>query len=65
MEAQFTPENLFTLLILIALEAVLGFDNLLYISIGAKCTPAAKTTDLVASRTNMQHPQQTAVKKLL
>jgi predicted tellurium resistance membrane protein TerC len=32
----FTPENLFTLLVLTALETVLGFDNLLYISIEAK-----------------------------
>ena len=42
MEALFTVENLFTLLILIALEAVLGFDNLLYISIESKRAPAAK-----------------------
>lgn len=32
----FTVENLFTLLVLTALETVLGFDNLLYISIEAK-----------------------------
>jgi predicted tellurium resistance membrane protein TerC len=32
----FTFENLFTLLVLTALETVLGFDNLLYISIEAK-----------------------------
>jgi predicted tellurium resistance membrane protein TerC len=32
----FTIENLFTLIILTALETVLGFDNLLYISIQAK-----------------------------
>ena len=32
----FTIENLFTLVILTALETVLGFDNLLYISIQAK-----------------------------
>lgn len=42
MEALFTAENLFTLLILIALEAVLGFDNLLYISIESKRAPAAR-----------------------
>ncbi len=36
MSALFTPENLFTLLMLIALQAVLGFDNLLYISIESK-----------------------------
>lgn len=35
----FTPENLITLLILTALETVLGFDNLLYISIEAKRVP--------------------------
>lgn len=32
----FTPENLMTFLVLTALETVLGFDNLLYISIEAK-----------------------------
>ena len=32
----FTLENLFTLMVLTALETVLGFDNLLYISIEAK-----------------------------
>ena len=32
----FTIENLVTLIILTALETVLGFDNLLYISIEAK-----------------------------
>ncbi|MFD0916317.1 TerC family protein [Pseudahrensia aquimaris] len=32
----FTPENLFTLLMLVMLQAVLGFDNLLYISIESK-----------------------------
>ena len=32
----FTVENLMTLLVLTALETVLGFDNLLYISIEAK-----------------------------
>lgn len=42
METLFTTENLFTLLILIALEAVLGFDNLLYISIESKRAPAAR-----------------------
>jgi len=40
MEALFSPENLFTLLMLILLQAVLGFDNLLYISIeSAKAPP--------------------------
>ena len=32
----FTIENLFTLVVLTALETVLGFDNLLYITIEAK-----------------------------
>jgi len=36
MSDLFTAENLFTLLVLTALETVLGFDNLLYISIEAK-----------------------------
>jgi predicted tellurium resistance membrane protein TerC len=35
----FSPENLFTLLMLIFLESVLGFDNLLYISIESKRAP--------------------------
>jgi predicted tellurium resistance membrane protein TerC len=38
----FTPENLITLAILTALETVLGFDNLLYISIEAKRVAADK-----------------------
>lgn len=37
----FTVENLFTLLMLVALQAVLGFDNLLYISIESKRAPEA------------------------
>ena len=36
MTELFTAENLFTLMVLTALETVLGFDNLLYISIEAK-----------------------------
>ncbi|WP_306252260.1 TerC family protein [Parvularcula sp. IMCC14364] len=35
----FTPENLFTLIMLILLQAVLGFDNLLYISIESRRVP--------------------------
>ena len=35
----FTAENFFTLLMLILLQAVLGFDNLLYISIESKRVP--------------------------
>ena len=38
----FTTENLITLVILTALETVLGFDNLLYISIEAKRVAADK-----------------------
>ena len=37
----FTLENLFTLLMLVLLQAVLGFDNLLYISIESKRVPQA------------------------
>ena len=37
----FTIENLTTFLILTALETVLGFDNLLYISVEAKRVGAA------------------------
>jgi predicted tellurium resistance membrane protein TerC len=40
MDALFSLENLFTLLMLLALQAVLGFDNLLYISIESKRAPA-------------------------
>ncbi len=36
----FTLENLFNLLVLIFLQAVLGFDNLLYISIESRRAPA-------------------------
>ncbi|MCB1387383.1 MAG: TerC family protein [Nitratireductor sp.] len=39
MEALFSAENLFTLIMLVALQAVLGFDNLLYISIESKRAP--------------------------
>ncbi|MFT5823696.1 MAG: putative tellurium resistance membrane protein TerC [Crocinitomix sp.] len=35
----FTIENLFTLLMLVLLQAVLGFDNLLYISLESKKAP--------------------------
>ena len=38
----FTIENLFTLIVLTALETVLGFDNLLYISIEAKKVDPAR-----------------------
>ena len=38
----FTLDNLFTLFMLIALQAVLGFDNLLYISLESKRAPADK-----------------------
>lgn len=39
MDGLFSIENFFTLLMLIALQAVLGFDNLLYISIESKRAP--------------------------
>ena len=39
MENLFTIDNLFTLAMLILLQAVLGFDNLLYISIESKRVP--------------------------
>ncbi|HHO51680.1 MAG TPA: tellurium resistance protein TerC [Deltaproteobacteria bacterium] len=39
MAELFTAENLFTLVMLILLQAVLGFDNLLYISIESKRVP--------------------------
>ena len=39
-------ENIFTLLMLIALQAVLGFDNLLYISIESKRVPAHRQAEV-------------------
>ena len=42
MEALFSFENLIALLMLILLQAVLGFDNLLYISLESKRAPAEK-----------------------
>jgi len=42
MESLFTLDNLFTLFMLIMLQAVLGFDNLLYISIESKRAPEDK-----------------------
>ncbi len=42
MTELFTVENLMTLLVLTALETVLGFDNLLYISIEAKRVEPAR-----------------------
>ncbi len=42
METLFSIDNLFTLMMLILLQAVLGFDNLLYISIESKRAPADK-----------------------
>ena len=38
----FTPDNLFTLFFLILLQVVLGFDNLLYISLESKKAPEDK-----------------------
>lgn len=42
MSDLFSAQNFFTLLMLIALQAVLGFDNLLYISIESKRVAKAK-----------------------
>jgi len=42
MEGLFTLENLFTLAMLTLLQAVLGFDNLLYISLESKRAPIDK-----------------------
>lgn len=42
MEGLFTLESLFTLLMLVLLQVVLGFDNLLYISLESKKAPAEK-----------------------
>ncbi|MFT5891958.1 MAG: putative tellurium resistance membrane protein TerC [Dokdonia sp.] len=42
MEGLFTLDSLFTLLMLILLQVVLGFDNLLYISLESKKAPADK-----------------------
>jgi len=40
MAELFTIDNLVTLFLLIMLQAVLGFDNLLYISLESKRAPA-------------------------
>ncbi len=42
MEQLFTLDSLFTLFMLVLLQAVLGFDNLLYISLESKKAPADK-----------------------
>ena len=42
MEDFFTFSNMATLLMLILLQAVLGFDNLLYISLESKKAPEEK-----------------------
>lgn len=42
MEGLFTIDSLFTLLMLVLLQVVLGFDNLLYISLESKKAPAEK-----------------------
>ena len=42
MEGLFTIDNLFTLLMLVLLQIVLGFDNLLYISLESKKAPKEK-----------------------
>ncbi len=46
MEALFTLENLFTLLMLTLLQAVLGFDNLLYIAIESKRVEPSRQASL-------------------
>ena len=46
MAELFTLENLFTLLVLIVLQAVLGFDNLLYISIESKRVEPGKQSSV-------------------
>ena len=46
METLFSLENLFTLIMLILLQAVLGFDNLLYISIESKRVEVSKQAHL-------------------
>jgi len=42
MEELFTIDSLFTLLMLVLLQVVLGFDNLLYISLESKKAPNEK-----------------------
>lgn len=42
MEGLFTIDSLFTLFMLVLLQVVLGFDNLLYISLESKKAPAEK-----------------------
>ena len=42
MEGLFTLDSLFTLFMLVLLQVVLGFDNLLYISLESKKAPAEK-----------------------
>lgn len=42
----FTIENLFTLFMLVLLQAVLGFDNLLYISLESQRAPADKQSSV-------------------
>ena len=39
MEGLFTIDSLFTLLMLVLLQVVLGFDNLLYISLESRKAP--------------------------
>jgi len=45
---EFTAENFVTLLLLIVLQAVLGFDNLLYISLESKRAPEEKQSKVRA-----------------
>ncbi len=46
MEALFTIENLITLVMLVLLQAVLGFDNLLYITLESKRVEPSKQAQL-------------------
>ena len=46
MDGLFTLENLFTLGMLVALQAVLGFDNLLYIALESQRVEASKQSKL-------------------
>jgi len=46
MEGLFTLENLFTLGMLVALQAVLGFDNLLYIALESRRVEPSKQTSI-------------------
>jgi len=46
MEGLFTIENLLTLGVLVMLQAVLGFDNLLYIALESRRVESAKQASI-------------------